>query len=151
MKIHLMIDYIFSSYGTFYRNILCNTTKFTEGLISTHISRTLIRISSFGSSKSEWNLNNMIVSSWPFSIKPLRSFSSPLDFHIRQVMVSMKLILILSLGFQLIESPLPRSNRDLLGYNRLGNNVFQLRRNMQPSRTQQYIEKYMAYCKKHTC
>ena len=73
----------------------------------------------------------------------------------------MKLIQILSLGFQLTilpiirdiptESPLSRSNRDLLGYNRLGNNVFQLRMNMQPSRTQIYIEKYMAYCKKHTC
>ena len=51
------------------------------------ISRTLIQISSIVSSKLEWNLNNVIVSSWLFSIKPLRySVSSALDFHIRQVM-----------------------------------------------------------------
>ena len=30
ISVHLMIDYIFFSYGTFYCNILCYTTKFTK-------------------------------------------------------------------------------------------------------------------------
>ena len=30
LSVHLMIDYIFFSYGTFYCNILCYTTKFTK-------------------------------------------------------------------------------------------------------------------------
>ena len=91
LSVHLMIDYIFFSYGTFYCNILCYTTKFTKAFSLKDsyqlISRTLIRISSFWSSKLEWNLNNVVASSWLYSIKPLwYSVSSALDFHIRQVM-----------------------------------------------------------------